>query len=137
MKVRQPMLSTLLLWSASSVLTLAAPAAQLLIYAMRSYLLPILCSLPRNPLSNYDVVNVLHPGSPTSSFPRHHFENTRLNKITPIVSACMSKEDRFLFDNLGKKFASCLKFIQYSLVCPFLRPTYLQHSSLAPHFSCF
>ena len=42
---------------------------------------------------------------------------------TLVVSACMSKEKHFSFDNLGKGFASSLKFIQYALVCPFLRPT--------------
>ena len=35
-----------------------------------------------------DVINVLHPGAPPSSFPRHHSENASLYKI---VSACMSK----------------------------------------------
>ena len=44
----------------------------------------------------------------------------------------MSKESHFSFDNLGKEFPSSLQFIQYALVCPFLRPTYPQHSSVAP-----
>ena len=55
-------------------------------------------------------------------FPRHHSENACLNKITPIVSTCLSKESHFSFDNLGKEFTSCLKFIQYALVCPFVHP---------------
>ena len=84
-----------------------------------------------------DGIDVLHPGTPPSSFPRHHSENASLYKITLIVSACMSKESHFSFDNLGKEFASSLKFIKYALVCSFLRPNYLQHSSVAPHFSCF
>ena len=84
-----------------------------------------------------DVIYVLHPGAPSSSFPRNHSENASLYKITLIVYACMSKESHFSFANLGKEFASSLKFIQYALVCPFLRPTYPQHSSVAPHFSCF
>ena len=85
-----------------------------------------------------DVINVLHPRTPPSSFPRHHSENASLYKITLIVSACMSKESNFSeIDNLGKEFASSLKFIQYALVCPFLHPAYPQHSSVAPHFSCF
>ena len=29
----------------------------------------------------------------------------------------MSKESHFSFDNLGKEFASSLKFIQYALIC--------------------
>ena len=45
----------------------------------------------------------------------------------------MSKEIQFYFDNLDKAFASCLKFIQYGLVCHFLHPTYPQHYSVAPH----
>ena len=52
-----------------------------------------------------DVINVLHPRMPPSSFPRHHSENASLYKITLIVSACMSKESHFSFDNLGKEFA--------------------------------
>ena len=77
------------------------------------------------------------PGAPPSSFHRHHSENTSLYKITLIVSACMSKESHFSFDNLGKEYAYSLKFIQYALVCPFLRTTYPQHYSVAPHFRCF
>ena len=42
------------------------------------------------------------------------FSTSTLNKITPIVSACMSKESHFSFDSLGKEFASCLKFMQYA-----------------------
>ena len=84
-----------------------------------------------------DVIYVLHPGAPPSSFPRNYSENASLYKITHIVSACMSKESNFSFDNLGKEFASSLKFIQYALVSHYLRPTYPQHSSVAPHFSCF
>ena len=84
-----------------------------------------------------DVIDVLHPGAPSSSFPRHHSENACLYYITLIVSACMSKESHFSFYNLGKEFASSLKFIQHALVCPFLRPTYPQQPSVAPHFSCF
>ncbi len=84
-----------------------------------------------------DVIDVLHPGAPPSSFPRHHSENACLYQVTLIVSACMSKESHFSFDNLGKEFASSLKFIQYALVCPFLRPTYQQQSSVGPHFSYF
>ena len=38
----------------------------------------------------------------------------------------MSKESHFSFDNLGKEFASSLKFIQYALVCLFVSPTYPQ-----------
>ena len=49
----------------------------------------------------------------------------------------MSKESQFSFDHLGNEFVSCLKFIQYALVCPFLHRTYPQHSLVAPHFSCF
>ena len=50
-----------------------------------------------------DVIDVLHPGAPPSSCPRHHSENACLCKITPIVSACMSKERHFSFDNFGKE----------------------------------
>ena len=50
----------------------------------------------------------MHPRTPPSSFPRHHSENASLYKITLIVSACMSKESHFSFDNLGKEFASSL-----------------------------
>ena len=78
-----------------------------------------------------DAIYVLHPGAPPSSFPRHHSEKASLYKIT-LFPACMSKESHFSFDNLGQKFASSLKFIQYAIVCPFLRPTYPQHSSVAP-----
>ena len=60
------------------------------------------------------VIYVLHP----TSFPQHHSENACLNKITPIVSASMSKESHFSFDNLGKEFASCLKL-----------PTWISHVS--------
>ena len=49
----------------------------------------------------------------------------------------MSKESHFSFDNLGKEFASSLKFIQYALVCPFLRPAYPQHSSVAKNALVF
>ena len=82
-----------------------------------------------------DVIVVLHPGAPPSSFPQHHSDNACRYQITLIVSACMSKESHFSFDNLGKEFASGLKFTHYALVCTFLRPTYPQHSSVAPHFS--
>ena len=71
-----------------------------------------------------DAIDVLHPRAPSSSFPRHNSENACLYSITLIVSACMSKQSHFSFDNLGKEFASSLKFIQYALVCPFRRPTY-------------
>ena len=42
---------------------------------------------------------------PLSSFPRHQSENECL-KITPILSASMSRESHFSFDNLCAKFAS-------------------------------
>ena len=38
-----------------------------------------------------------------------------------IVSACISKESHFSIDNLGKEFASSLKFIQYALPLPLVR----------------
>ena len=85
-----------------------------------------------------DVINV-HPGVPLLLFPgiipRMHVL-TRLHRSISFVSACLTKESHFSFDNLGKEFASSLKFIQYALVCPFLHPTYPQHSSVAPHFCC-
>ena len=84
-----------------------------------------------------DVINVLHPRTSPSSFPRHHSDNASLYKSTLIVSACMSKESHFSFDNLDKEFGSSLKNIQYALVCPFFRPAYPQHSSVAPYYSCF
>ena len=43
---------------------------------------------------------------------------TRLHIII-IVPARVSKESNFPFDNVGKEFASCLKFIEYALVCLF------------------
>ena len=58
-----------------------------------------------------DVINVLHPGAPSSSFPRYHSENARLNKITPIVSACISKESHFCFDNLVFNYSIMTLFI--------------------------
>ena len=39
------------------------------------------------------------------------------------------------FDNLINEFTSCLKFIQYALVCPLLCQTYTQHSSVAPQLA--
>ena len=84
-----------------------------------------------------DVINVLHPRTPSSSFPPTSFRECKsLQDYT--YCFCMHVQRKpFSFDNLGKEFASSLKFIQYALVCPFLRPAYPQHSSVAPHFSCF
>ena len=42
-----------------------------------------------------------------------------------IVSACMSKEIHFSFDNLSKEFASGLKFIQYAQDCLSFSPSNL------------
>ena len=106
------------LYSASSVLTLSVPATQFI--------------LRLNGINVGAYNGILgHP----SSFPWHHSENACLNKITPIVYACMSNETHFQFDNLGKEFAYLLKFIQYS--CLLFSPSNLhQHSYIAPHFNC-
>ena len=108
------------------------------VYAMLFYLLALYSYVffQGCPCPLLDVIDVLHPGAPPSSVPRHHSENACLYNMTLIISACMSKGIHFSFDNLGKEFASCFKFIQNALVCPFLHPTYPQHSSVAPHFSC-
>ena len=67
-------LSITLLYSASSVLKLAAPAAQFLLChsVLSSVTLTILRFLPRMLLSP-------------------HSENACLNEVTPIVSACLPK----------------------------------------------
>ena len=83
-------------------------------YATLSYHLPVSCVLPRM----------------CSSFARHHSETTCPSRVTPIVSACSFKEDNFTFDTLGQEFASCVKFIQFALICSFLT-TYPRHSLLA------
>ena len=63
-----------------------------------------------------------NPGCPRDKRMSCHWTNCAcLYKITLIVSACMSKESHFSIDNLAKEFTSCLKFIQYDLVCHFLR----------------
>ena len=57
---------------------------------------------------------MLSTGLTSYSFPRHHYENGSLN-ITPIISACMSKESHFPFDNLG---ASSSRFVWSLLIHP-------------------
>ena len=63
---------------------------------------------------------------------------TRLHLKYIIVSACMSKESHFSFDNLFEVHP-VLGSMLFSLDCPFLHPTleYPQHSLVAPHFICF
>ena len=58
-----------------------------------------------------------------------------LTRLHIIVYACMSKKSHF--DNVGKVFASCFKFIQFAHVCLFSVRLNPQHSSVAPHFSSF
>ena len=96
------------------------------VYAMLFYLLALYSYVffQGCPCPLLDVIDVLH-----------HSENACLYNMTLIISACMFKGSHFCFDNLGKEFASCFKFIQNALVCPFLHPTYPQHFSVAPHFS--
>ena len=55
-------------------------------------------------------------GRPLLLFPFFSFRECMSLLDTLIVSACMSKEIHFSFDNLDKEFASSLKFIQYALV---------------------
>ena len=87
------------------------------------------------PCQILDVINI-HPESPPSSFPQQHSENAGFRLHLLFLHACskkgdqevkMSEEGHFPYDNLGQEFTSCLKFIQDSLVCPFLHPTYPQH----------
>ena len=69
---------------------------------------------------------------PVSPSPWHHSENKRLIDVTAINTVCMSKERHFSFYNLGRDFASCVKFLQCALVRPFLLPTNPENSSAAP-----
>ena len=86
----------------SSVRTLAAPAAQLLFMPLCPIFSHSYALFQGSPYPLIDVNNVSHPGAPSFSFPRHHSENACLNKVTPIVSACMSKESHFVIDILLK-----------------------------------
>ena len=98
---------------------------------------PIIChSFPTMPLS----VSWCYPGVSPSSAPRQNSENACLSKSTHYLLFLYMHVQRMPFffpDNLGKEFASCLKFTQYAIVCPFLHQTYKPLSSVAPHFSCF
>ena len=90
---------------------------------------PIICHsyvfFQECPCPFLNIIRVLHLAMAVSPFPRHHSENACFTKVTVIVSACMSKEGHFTFYNLGQRFTSCLKFIQYGLNCRFLHPTLL------------
>ena len=98
-------------------MTLAAPAAILLLrHAILSSV--ILKFSSKDALVHVLMLSMYCILGRPFFFPRHHSENACLSKITPIVSGRLSKESHFSFDNLGKEFTSCLKFIQYALVCP-------------------
>ena len=117
------------LLSRHAVLSSVTPCCSIFCHAMLFYLLSrhaVLSSVTltfsfKDVLVHFliNVISVRHPGAPPSSFPRHHSVNACINKITPIVSACMSKESHLSFDKLGNEFASCLKFIQYMLMFAF------------------
>ena len=84
--------------SASSVLTLAAPSAQLLPRHA------VLSDATRMFSSKDDViVRFLMLSMYCTYFPRHHSENACLNKtVRIIVSACMSKEYTFFFSQFNQ-----------------------------------
>ena len=114
-------------FTALSVLTLAAPAAQLAVLSSAILMFSSKGAPDHCPI--IDVINALYPEALPYSFSRHHSENVSLNRITLLVSASMSKEGHFPFDNLCQVFVCSF--------CRFLHPTYPQHSLIAPRFSCF
>ena len=95
---------------------LAAPAPQLLLrHAVLSSVTLMVSS--KDALVHFLMLSMYFFSPPPGIIPRMH-----VLKITPIVSTCLSKENHFSFGNLGKEFTSCLKFIQYAIICPFVHP---------------